>query len=664
MKPAIALASTILIYLWTFAATAEDKPAEHKDPYQRIERIEFPNGVEVFLAPSAESTLTAIKVVVDTGTSAENRKNWGVAHLLEHVLFRDKELQDEMSYLQLIKEKGGNANGTTGYATTEYFGSIPAAKGSWLLAQFTRMILKPEIREEYVQKEKSTVELERGRPGAVTQILGFDPRDILLPQYLRTPGFLESEFGVSIDEEYTLAQEQLSTQRLTAKQVQTFYQDYYCPKNMRVFVAGRFNEEEVIRAVNSTWGAAEPRDCKVLPDLPKPKPRHEPYRRTKLTEGTPWAQIGTKVWDTQAVDDSIIDSYMEYVSHRLMKEMRNKKGQAYSVSANTSIVRGYGYSILEFQTQKENLRDNMDLVQKMLKDEARTGSLTQSQVDEAKNLYLSNYDLRGREAWQMMALAEGMYADYRDYGQFVSPYLKLLGMSAEEYNAVLAKYFKEDQSYLAAAKPAIFFPYDWVLIQLFIAGTTFVYLKKFLTKPFQHDQIRWVRKIDYPPLKLLEGLVLLVAWYVYAHVQFALSMLFFPVAALQSNVFTAEYMQTAASIVLGLIVVQVFLSIVPRKLMIVGDQLIVKSISYYSFSIPLSQIASVETIRPLGYPFPLKLWLKEVGYRFYFFDPRFWRRGNLVRLKNGQSYFFGVVGFPLNNLQPDRHGMGVIRDQG
>ena len=50
---------------------------------------------------------------LERGWEGEHEGNWGVSHLLEHVLFRDKQLNDEMSYLQLIKEAGGSANGET-----------------------------------------------------------------------------------------------------------------------------------------------------------------------------------------------------------------------------------------------------------------------------------------------------------------------------------------------------------------------------------------------------------------------------------------------------------------------------------------------------------------------------------------------------------------------
>ncbi|MGZ3809867.1 MAG: insulinase family protein, partial [Bacteriovorax sp.] len=162
MKKIIKPLVTLFLIINSSANLAEEFAP---DPYQSIEFIKLDNGMSVYFSPSEDTNLTSIRLEVDVGWEIENKTNWGVSHLLEHVLFRDKQLKEEMSYLQIIKEAGGSANGTTENRKTSFFGSIPYSKGSWLLENFSKMILEPKIINEYVQKEKSTVELEIGRPG-------------------------------------------------------------------------------------------------------------------------------------------------------------------------------------------------------------------------------------------------------------------------------------------------------------------------------------------------------------------------------------------------------------------------------------------------------------------------------------------------------------------
>ena len=197
---------------------------------------------------------------MNVGTEVEKAPIIGVSHLLEHVLFRDKQLKEEMSYLQLIKEAGGEANGQTEERQTSFFASIPATRGNWLLEKFAEMILHPEINDDYVAKEKGTVELERGRPSPLAGALKFDLLKYLSLGYLQSPGFAESEFGVKNPERYTLTEEQLSTQHLTTQQVHDHYENYYYPTNMRLYIAGRFDRAQVMSLINEKWGSLPARN--------------------------------------------------------------------------------------------------------------------------------------------------------------------------------------------------------------------------------------------------------------------------------------------------------------------------------------------------------------------------------------------------------------------
>lgn len=613
------------------------------DPYAALEHIKLENGLQVFLAPSPEATLTDIRLEVGVGWEAEDSSNWGVSHLLEHVLFRDKELKDEMSYLQLIREAGGEANGVTLRRRTAYFGSIRAKKGPWLLEHFANMILHPSISEEYVAKEKGTVELERGRPGPVSQMLGFNPMDYLNPKYLSKSTFWESEFHISYEEPFSLTQEQLSNQRLTARQVAAHYQDYYYPANMRLYVAGKFDRDRILKEINKTWASLPARTGKTLRPEPLPEPRKHPYRRLAITNSNPQVFLGTKVTNTSVRDQEVIKSYLEYLAHRLMKELRNLKGQTYTASATSQIYRGYGYALIQFATPQESYENNLAMVRKYLAEEAEAGALSSPQVEEAKELYLSQYTLKGRESGNMMSLATEYEQILSEFGSFTSPYATLQSITPEEYNAVLKKYFVPSQRYEFIYRSPQFFPYDTHLIWGIFAIFCFMALRRLLTKSFANDKIRWIRNVKYPPLKLLEGFNLLLGWYLFAHAQMALQNGFARLDFLQSHLLLSQYFAPMVSIVVLLGIAQGIFSLLPRKLMVVDQDLVIKSVSYYSRKIPLSEITAVEAVRTLTYPFPVSRWWGKVKYRYYYFNAQFWKKGLLVHRKNGQSYFFSVA---------------------
>jgi predicted Zn-dependent peptidase len=641
MKISLLVVNIVLslpIWLPRFAMAEE----AFKDPFLAIEYLEMDNGLKVFLAPSADVSLTSIRLEIDVGYQVEDKSNWGVSHLLEHVLFRDKDLKDEMTYLQLIREAGGEANGSTESRQTSYYASIPNSKSEWLLDSFAQMLLKPSFLEEYVAKEKGTVELERGRPGPVSEVLGFNPMDFLKPNYLNAPDFWQSEFNVKRNRDgFTLTEEQLSTRRLTLEQVTTHYQDYYYPANMRLFIAGKFDRATVMRQIGEKWASIPKRVGKLLSVEPLPKAVIRPYRRPTVTAETPEVSLGTKLVNADLASYLVVDSYTEYLAHRLMKEIRNRKGQTYTASSDSTRYKGAGYSFLHFETPKENIVENIAFAKEYFHNEAEKGALTQQQLDEAKELFLSKYRLVGKEAKDLLWFASVYQYLLREDGKFTSPYHLLSSMSLADYNDKLREAFKPDLHYEVIAGPPLWFSYDYMLLFVIIAVLSFKFLKRGLTKEFHHDRIRWIRKLQFPPLKFVELVACVIAALVYAHVSFLYDSMFRTVEWLQSSVFIAYYLNSVGEIFLILLVAQGILSVIPRKLMIMDSQLVIKTLSYYSTHIPLSEISSVETIRSLRVPLSFAT-LRKVGFRFYFFDPKFWHKGILVNRKNGKSYFFSM----------------------
>lgn len=639
-----------------------------KDPYTLIEHIKLDNGLTIILAPSDEATLTAVRLEVGVGWEAEGPTTWGLSHLLEHVLFRDKQLKDEMSYLQLIREAGGEANGSTEARLTSYFGSIPYRKGPWLLENFAKMLLEPNINESYVEKEKGTIELERGRPGPISALFGFNPMDKISPTYLKEPSFWESEFGLNFDQQFTITQEQLSNRKLTVEQVRSHYENYYYPSNMKLIITGKFDRDMIMQQITTKWAAVPTKSGKSLPPHKKPTPRMNPYVRTVVSEGTPYVYLGTKIWDVSVSEDQVIRSYMEYLAHRLMKEVRNLKGQTYSASSYTHIFKGYGYATISFQTQNEKLNENLSLAKKYLIEEAEAGSLSAEKIKEAKDLYLAGYQLRGREANNMMDFAS-YYNDVLDhYGKFTSPFAALQDISNEDYNSTLKKYFSAKQRYEYVSEPALLFPFDYYIMYFITAVLLFMGMQKILTKPFANDQIRWIRKVKYPPLKLLEAVLLVFAWYFIVHAQYAIATAFLKLNILQSNVIFSQYGLGLFVTITSLLIAQGLYSLVPRKLMVVGDHLLIKSISYYSRRIPLSEIAAVQTVTTLTFPFPLSRWFGKVKMRYFFFDLQYWKKGLMIELKDGRSYFFSVTNAEkakseINGLIANQNKSDLVRNE-
>lgn len=629
----------IFIFHFPSAVKAEEAGI---DPFESIEHYKLKNGMGVYLAPSEETNLTSIRVEVDVGWEAETKDNWGVSHLLEHVLFRDKQLREEMSYLQLIKEAGGSANGQTQRRLTSYYGTIPAAKGPWLLENFSKMLLVQKIENDYVSKEKSTVELEIGQPGPLTQILGFHPLEILNPRYLRQDGFWKKEFGKNFDNRFTETEEQLSNRRLTTQQVWDHYVKFYHPTNMRIYVAGKFKREEILSVIENTFAKLQPRNGLKLIKESKPVMSGSPYIVESIGQDMSFVSLGTKANELSIKESDVLNSYTNYLAHKLMKEVRNKKGQTYTARNDNYIYGRYGYTAISFQTPNEHLGENYKVAKELIARQAENGKMSKEEVVEAINLTLSEYHLKGREAEQLMDNAITYHSIQENYGYFSSPYKALKETTVSEYNAILKKYFVQKNKYQVINRAPYLFAYDYIVFFGVVAVLTFTLLRRAITKDFKNDRLHWVRKIKYPPLKMLEGSVLLGGLVFFIHACYFINLAWGNLRFLEAHLITNLYLSGLITVSLLIVSLLIPLCAFPKKLMVVEDQLVMKSVTYYSRKIPLNEIVSIEKSKSLTYPFPISKWIFKVGFRYHFYNLKFWKDGVLINLKNGKSYFFGT----------------------
>ncbi len=207
------------------------------------------NGMRVLLFPdSSKPTLTTNMV----GSRHENYGETGMAHLLEHLLFKPTAnfgiRKGTRSPVEILNGSGADFNGTTSYDRTNYYATFPANAENlrqMLALEADRMVNSPISQDDLwnskTGKGEMTVvrnEFEMGEsdPLAVTterlQAVAFDWHN-----------YGKSTIGARSDIE------QVNVARLRA-----FYKHYYQPDNAMLMVAGRFDEAAVLRQVNDLFG--------------------------------------------------------------------------------------------------------------------------------------------------------------------------------------------------------------------------------------------------------------------------------------------------------------------------------------------------------------------------------------------------------------------------
>ena len=276
-----------------FAPIAQAAP-QFVTKYGGISEYKLENGLRILLFPEPASATLTVNVTYLVGSRHEGYGETGMAHLLEHLVFKNTKKYSgkngAKTPVQILNELGGRFNGTTSRDRTNYFINVPASQENLdllLSLESERMghsLLDPkDLWDEAQKKGEMTVvrnefEADENRPISVTykRLLGtaFDWHNYGNP----TIGARSDIENVGIE------------------QIRSFYETYYQPDNAVLLIAGNLDEQAALALIDKHF-AAKPRPSRVLRDTYTREPPQDGDRRvTVRREGdTPLVMIGYKV---------------------------------------------------------------------------------------------------------------------------------------------------------------------------------------------------------------------------------------------------------------------------------------------------------------------------------------------------------------------------------
>ena len=614
------------------------------DPFKNVTHHTLDNGMRVILSPQDAAKNISLRVRVDVGGYSETRDTLQVSHILEHAMFRDGNLEGEKTYLQLIEEEGGKVNAFVQSDKTVYYTTIPAEKLDWVLEKFKSMIFNRTFDDKVVDLAKSSVVLEIGKPFFFNKAFDYDFVGRFFKNYFSGKGYWESEFGYS-PRAYTREEEQLNVNHITAAHVEQHYKDYYYPKNMTVFVSGKFNPKHVLNSLKTLVGSVPNHSDKKM-DVPTSSRIEKNYVKLATTfSGNTQIFYGTKFYDISEREFLSLESYMEFVAHRLMIELRNKKGETYSANAYTNFYDKNGYSAVSFQTPPEKFAENKAYLLSLIESEVINGELTDEKVNEAKDLYLKqNYEITDVDSDSAMDLAEYMNDNYLAYGTWLSPYKVLGEIQPQEYRDSIKKVFENQVGkHSEYTMPPLLFDYD-LLVTMFltISLTVFLYKKRFKQIEDKHT-MHWSYKVMSTPGLVYECFfVFMGAMITLVLFERPLTFLLIGSESLLSSQVFSSYITLMYTLSLLTVIIMQYLSLVPTKLSYIDDSIVIKSLALRHTRIPVSEIKNVEMINWKKKLTNLALSKSMFFFASVCFDFRFFSSSLLIETHSGKRYVVNV----------------------
>ena len=258
----LTLASAALF--WFPVTTSFAQQPTEASSVEGITEYRLDNGVKLLMFPDDSKPQFTVNMTVMVGSRHEGYGESGMAHLLEHMLFRGSDAHPDIP--KLLKDRGVlNMNGTTSLDRTNYFETLPASEDNleFAIAMEADRLVNSWIRQEHLTKEMTIVrsEFERGENRPIS----------ILFQRIMDGAFQWHNYGKS-----TIGN-QSDIMRVPAKSLRVFYQKYYQPDNVTLVVAGKFDKDKALALVEKHFGSI-PKPTRKLPKTYTEEPAQDGER--------------------------------------------------------------------------------------------------------------------------------------------------------------------------------------------------------------------------------------------------------------------------------------------------------------------------------------------------------------------------------------------------
>ena len=205
-----------------------------------ITEYRLANGLQLLLVPDNSKPSTTVNLTVHVGSRQENYGETGMAHLLEHLLF--KGTPTHRNVWGEFTKRGLRANGSTWLDRTNYFASFTENEANlrWYVNWLADALVNSLIAKEDLDTEMTVVrnEMESGENS---------PSQVLFQRTLAAMydwhNYGKNTIGARSDVE-----------NVDIPRLQAFYRQYYQPDNASLIVAGRFDPARMLALVAETFG--------------------------------------------------------------------------------------------------------------------------------------------------------------------------------------------------------------------------------------------------------------------------------------------------------------------------------------------------------------------------------------------------------------------------
>jgi zinc protease len=413
------------------AAPALPKGAERVTSVEGITEYRLANGLQVLLFPDQSKQTITVNVTYKVGSRHEGYGETGMAHLLEHLVFKGSPRHRNIP--QELTERGTRPNGSTWFDRTNYFETFAATEDNlrWALDLESDRMVNSFIAKADLDSEMTVVrnELESGENS---------PTNVLLQRVLST-AYLWHNYGKS-----TIGARS-DLENVPIERLQAFYRTFYQPDNAVLLVAGKFDEPKTLELVNQYFGPI-PRPSRTLPTFYTAEPTQDGERNVivRRVGDVQWVLSAYHVPSGADPDFASLDLVVQILGDtptgRLHKGLVETKQASASFGGNFQL-HDPGTAYFAAQVRQDSSLDTArDSLMKIVEGIATTPPTTE-EIERARTSLLTQIELQLNSSDQVgLQLSE--WIGMGDWRLLFLHRDRIRSATPEDARRVAAKYFK------------------------------------------------------------------------------------------------------------------------------------------------------------------------------------------------------------------------------
>src|SRR5213593_623972 len=275
------LVATLLLLLAAGGAAAQSG--------ERVLATTLDNGLRVLLLEDHRSPIVSFQMWYRVGSRNEARGATGIAHFLEHMMFKGTPTYGQGQFARLVEQNGGQDNAFTSQDVTSYYVNIAADRIDLVIDLESDRMQNLKLDAKDIASEREVV-IEERRTRTEDDPGGF------LGEEVGSIAFRAHPYG------YPIIGWMEDIKRITPDEIRAFYKTYYVPNNAIVVAVGAFQAPEVLGKIRAKFGK--------IPKGPAPppvlavEPQQNGERRVLLTKQAqlPIVYLGYHVPNQKSAD--------------------------------------------------------------------------------------------------------------------------------------------------------------------------------------------------------------------------------------------------------------------------------------------------------------------------------------------------------------------------